>query len=270
MSGLDRALLDLSSSSDRELLVKAAVTVATSGNSGALDQLQASLGRKEFLARLDDLSDPQQSMYHLRQVMLALESNPTPATERLCLALAADADFKAEPGRLSFLLAALSAGRPMSAEVSALFRRMNREGFFAWNAPLLVRNASPRALAVFEEMIFDKSVKVDERVDAVHRAVVPVRNSLEVLKSIERMLGRSPESAMEIALIESVFDYQQQRWFGRIANPPSPPPWDTSSVEVLAFVSEFGRRVENRTAVPDTLRQAVRVTLESIGKAPRR
>jgi hypothetical protein len=247
--------------SDPDLLEHSAIALASSKDATALARLQVMLASREFLARLDNLADPQQQTYRLRHVMQALEANPVPAVEELCVALADTEEFTAVSIRVNYLLAALAAVRPTSAKAAAVFRRTNHEGFFSINAPLLVANGSPLALEVFEAMIADRLVPAEERIAALRRSLVPHRTDLAVLSSAKRLVDSKLERDVTIAIVESVFDYQPQQWFGRQGMPPTPPAWDAASPDALRYVIEFGRGIERRRDLPASLRRVVRSTL---------
>ena len=72
-------------------------------------------------------------------------------------------------------LRARAAARPMTEETVAVFRRANAEGNFSVSAILLADNGSPRALALLESMLADRSVPAARRVDGMHLAVYPHR-----------------------------------------------------------------------------------------------
>lgn len=168
----------------------------------------------EFLAHLDDLSDPQLKISGMRQVLKAMEDSPSEVTSRICETLAWDADFLSDPDRKMFLLPALAAVRPMSGPAEAVFRSANGEGYFNFNGPLLVANGSPRALALFEDMVADASVRPADRVDMLHHAVLANRTEGPVVDACLRLLARGLEPEVETGVAETLYDYREKRWFG--------------------------------------------------------
>src|SRR2546423_12777830 len=113
----------LKTSTDREALERAASTLARSGDEGDLALLGQLLRSREFLARLDDLSNLQTR--HLSRVMAALAERPTPQILELCLTLAEDPVFVAEGDRKSFVLELLAKVKPMNEPTAAVFQRSN-------------------------------------------------------------------------------------------------------------------------------------------------
>ena len=253
----------LDTSQDRESIAAAAISLAGSGDDEAIAGLGKHLQQNEFLARLDDITNPQTSIYNLHYVFGALERNPSPATGQLCVDLMNEPDFVAEPARLNYLLPALAAVSPTSEAAASVFRRTNVEGFYHVNAPRLVHNGSPLALAVFEEMIESSNEEPMSRVDAIHRSVLPRRTDLAVLQTCGRLLDKGLEPEVEVGLVESLFDYQERKWFGN-ARPLRPPSWDSTSTETLRFALDLASRVQGRKDLPPELEQAINNTLLAI------
>jgi len=254
----------LQTSRDRGALEEAAVALAASYDSAALGALGEFLRKSEGLARLDSLSDPSWKTSHLARVLRALEEHPSPGTAELCLELVNDPVFLADDDRKIYLLPALAAVRPMSQEAVAVFRRTNGEGYYNLNVRLLVKNGSPRALALFEEMIRDDGVPVARRVDALHAAVLPYRTQLPVLQTLDRILAADLPAAVRVGAVETVFDHRSREWFGPAKNPPEPPPWDTASQETLRFVLVMGEKATARGQLPPPLLTALSETMAQI------
>lgn len=260
---IDRHLEVLEASREPEQLVAAADALAASANLAALLVLGRFLVSEEFLSRLDVLDDPQRKLTNLRHVLGTLEANPTEATGRLCELLAAHPGFLADPDRMLFLLPALAAVRPMTAGGEAVFRAANADGFFNGNGRLLVANGSPRALALFEEMIADASAPADDRVDMIHWAVLAHRLEAPVLAACVRLLGRGLEAQVQAGLVETLFDYREREWFSVARFAPTPPPWPAAETSVLQSYLQLGHELvqggrlspENTAAVERTLQE---------------
>jgi hypothetical protein len=233
----------LQTSSDRNALVDAAKQLADAGDPQSLAFLEGMLVRKEFLARLDELHNPSAKTYHFRQVFLAIENRPSAQTAELCLHLLANADFLVEPDRKTFVIAALFAVRPMSKEAAHVIKQSNTEGYFSANLPLLTKNGSPRALALFEEMILDKSQDTESLVGDIHSAVLPQRTNPDLLVVIDRLLAVSSlDNKIVVGLVESIFDHQSRRWFGPTRFPPLPPEWETAPDHALKLILALSAR----------------------------
>ncbi len=254
----------LEHSQDRAALERAAVSLASSEDPEAVVKLGEFLRRAEFLARLDNLGSPADKTRSLQKVLSTLADHPSRATEHLCLLLANDPVFLADDDRKIYLLPALAAVRPMSQEAVAVFRRTNSEGYYNLNVRLLIKNGSPRALALFEEMIRDDGVPVVRRVDALHAAVLPYRTELPVLQTLDRILAADLPAAVRVGAVETVFDHRSREWFGPAKNPPEPPPWESASRETLRFVLAMGEKVTARGQLPPPLLAALSETMARI------
>lgn len=250
----------LEDSTNPEELTAAAVELALSDDPEALETLGSFLGREDFLARLDDLDNLAEKTRHLSMVLTPLIQKPSPETASLCLSLLGSPAFLADPDRKSFLLEALAAVTPMNAQTVKVFRNANDEGYFGFNALLLTTNASPLALDLFADMMTDESVPAEDRVECLHRAIVPNRARLPILEMVNGLLEEDLEDAVAEAAIESVFDYQPQWVKG---HPPPPPAWRTASSEVLRYLVELGNKAKRRPNLSGSLSEAIDATLET-------
>ncbi len=234
-----------------------ASALASSGNPAALIVLWRFLPEGEFLARLDDLDNPQLKISGMGQVLKAMKENPSEVTGRICESLAWDADFLSDPDRKMFLLPALAAVRPMSGPAEAIFRGANGEGYFNFNGPLLVANGSPRALALFEEMVADASVRPADRVDMLHQAVVAHRTEGPVAAVCLRLLARGLEPEVEAGVAETLYDYQEKKWFGPARGAPVPPPWNLAETAVLQSILDAAKGLRGPGRLSDGLQDAI-------------
>ncbi len=252
----------LETSDDRDELGAAALELARSDHPEALRRLGELLRKPDFLAKLDDLDAPTEKTLRLRGVMAALAERPSPEVAALCLRLAHEPRFLEDDDRKVFLLEALAAVRPMSAETAEWLRKTNAEGWFAFNAPLLAENASPPALELFESMMVDRDVPAERRIDCLHEALVVRRTRLPILQTAQRILARELEPEISVGLIESLFDFQGRRWFG--LHHPQPPAWRSASSDVLRLALEIAQRVHGRAGISQSLRAAIESTASTL------
>ena len=254
----------LAESRDREALAASARALAASGQPEALEVLGRFLQEEVFLARLDPLEEPQQKLTNLRHVLAALQAHPNRSTGRLCETLAGSPGFMAEPDRKIFLLPALAEVRPMSEAAEAIFRRANAEGYWSSNGPLLMSNGSPRALSIFAEMVADAGVPEADRVDMIHWAVPAHRLHPGVAEMARGVLDRGLPPEVERALVETLFDYQGDEWFGVARNPPVPPPWAAGATGVRQHYLKLGEHLVKTRKPPPPLAKAIEATLHEI------
>ncbi len=261
-AGVKQDLKTLRTSHVRKKVAEAAVRIAGSGDPVALRQLGDLLTTQQFLARLDDQTNPQLAMINVYWVFRALEAKPSDKTEALCLQVAASADFAGDGTRTGFALQALAAVRPMSAEAEALFRKANAEGSFNSNLILLAANSSERAVALLESMFADRSHRVDDRASTTHESIVPNRTNVSIVHMVDRLWDQPVEREVQLALAESIFEYNPE-WYGKRRNPPVAPDWSTAPREAREAAAALGRKLSKRSDLPASLRAAIEAVTKS-------
>ncbi len=244
----------LRSSTDGNALERVAISLVRSGTPANLELLSRYLGDPAFLSRLDPPRG--QETLHLGNVMDALGDHPTQQVADLCLTLAEDPAYVTVDERRIFLLQILAKVKPMSQRATDVFQAGNERGYFAFNAPLLTENASPRALGLFEIMMLDKDTPLESRVECLHVSVLPHRTELPILQTADRILARASERGLVTATVESLFDFRQT-WFGVESGISGPPAWQTASPESLRFAAAVAARVLQRRDLPPLLRNKV-------------
>ncbi len=254
----------LKSSSDRQALEQAAISLAGSNDPSDLNLLGQFLRDAKFLARLDDPTNS--AMPHFTKLMETLAEHPDSRTADLCLILADDPLYQ-DDARLSPLLDVLAAVKPMSARIAALFQRTNQEGYFGYNARLLAANGSPVASKLFESMMLDKGVPVENRVECLHISVVPTSDGgAEILRVCGSDFSRTSERAIADGVMESVFDFRQG---GTVLNPEfsAPPPWTSASPDSLRAALQLAEKAEARPGLSPSLHKKVASARETIAQA---
>jgi uncharacterized membrane protein YfbV (UPF0208 family) len=246
---------------DPARLQAAAVAIAVSGKPADLADLARQLSDPAFLRRLDP--EPG-SLTRFAEVFQALSAHPSPATAALCLQVAQSSGFDALPSRWNFLLAALAAVRPMTADAARLFQKTGRSGFLEVNISLLAGNATPEALKVMESLFMDETQAVEQRINAAHWGILPNRLRPGVADSCGQILsGQSVSPRVKLAVVESLFDNRPAEWFGKRSPYPAPPAWTQATPEVrtaYAKVADIARRVPHlpahvSKAIDDAMRQ---------------
>jgi hypothetical protein len=256
----------LTASTDRDDLESTATALAKSGKPEAIALLGKHLKDPAFLARLDDLAQPQLKTRRLQRVFAALAANPSPAVASLCLELRESKSFMADDDRRPFLLTASAAVRPMEEATVRLFVESNEAGYFSFNAPLLVANGSPPALGLFKSMILNEDVPAERRVDALHASLPMHRTSPATLDLAGKLLESDPEAALSHAVLESLFDFRGREWFGPHFS--EPPEWKTAPPAAADKARGLARAALKRPDLPGPLRTAIEATLAVLPAAP--
>ncbi len=227
---LTRVMLD---SQDPEILKLAARSMARHPDAEGRVILRALLANRQLLGRLDQVTSPGDATRRLSRVFEALRERPDASVRDLCLALARDPHFVSIDDRNIFLLVTLAEVRPMDAATVEYFERINPTGYAAINAPLLVHNGSPRALALFERMIADTEIEPEDHVDSLRCGVLPNRTRLPIVEMCARLLGAGLPQDVGVGVVESLYDHRSKQWFGPSMDPPTPPPWRDGPSDVL-------------------------------------
>ncbi|MBZ5618959.1 MAG: hypothetical protein LAQ69_09580 [Acidobacteriia bacterium] len=253
----------LNESRDTDQLVASALALAASEDPPALLALGRVLRHGEFLNRLDDTANPSSEIRNVARVFGALADHPTPATGRLCELIYVEPEFSEIPSRINLLLAALAAVHPVTPRGADIFRETSQDEYAEVNAPLLLKNESPLALQVFDELISGDWVEDYVKVDMLHRSVLPRRTRLPVLEVCALLLERGLPPEVRDAIIETVFDYDSRLWFGPAMYPPEPPAWHTATTEALEFLVGLATRLQSGN-LSGALQEPVQATREEV------
>jgi hypothetical protein len=85
-----------------------------------------------------------------------------------------------------------------------------------------------------------------------------------MLASVERLLAAGLEPDVLAALVESVFDYQDKKWFGPARDAPRPVRWDGASDQALNHVLRIATKVRAGMGIPPALLATVDRTARQI------
>lgn len=249
---------------DPHVLLLAASSLARHPDPDARGLLLSFLRHREFLGRLDDVTSPGDATRRLSRLFEVLRERADGSVRDLCLALAREPAFVSIDDRHLLLLRTLAEVRPMDDATVEYFARMNRVDYTPINAPLLLHNRSPNALALFERMIADPEVDATDRVDMLHTSVLPVRTDAGVVEMCARLLDANLPPDVVAGVVESLYDHRSREWFGPAINPPSPPDWDSAESAVLARLVELAPRAATAPGVSETLAAHVDATARQL------
>jgi hypothetical protein len=249
---------------DAHVLLLAASSLARHPDPDARALLLSFLRHREFLGRLDDVTSPGDATRRLSRLFEVLRERPDDSVRDLCLALAREPAFVSLDDRNLMLLRTLAEVRPMDAATVDYFARMNRVDYGPINGPLLLHNASPNALSLFERMIADPEVDPADRVDTLHTGVLPVRSDPAIVDMCARLLEAGLPDAVNAGIVESLYDHRSREWFGPAIGPPSPPDWDSASSDVLARLVDLAPRARDAPGVSDELAARVDATARQL------
>lgn len=251
---VERRIAVLGASTDTGELIAAGVSLAQTGERTATLALARALRSEAFLLHLDPPTEGDAaSVQNVGLIFAALRENPSEWSGRLCELMYGEAGFRAVLSRVNLLLGALAAVEPVTESGAGVFRAAIGEGFAEVLAPLLLRNASPLALTVFEEMLRGGAVSDEVKIDILHRSVLPRRGDRRVLECVARLVRNGLSDAVRVAAVETVFDYQSRLWFGPAMHPPLPPAWEDSETRALEFLIAFAKATSTLPLAADVL-----------------
>lgn len=251
---VERRIAVLGASNDVGVLTAASVELARTGERTATLALARALRNEVFLRQLDPAPEGGSTpVQNIGLVFGALRENPSEWSGRLCELIYGEPGFRAQMARVNLLLGALAAVEPVSESGAGVFRTAIGEGFAEVVAPLLLRNGSPLALTVFEEMLRGTAVNDEVKIDILHRAVLPRRSDRSILECVARLVRTGLSDAVREAAVETVFDYQSRRWFGPAMHPPLPPAWEEAETRALEFLVAFSRATSTLPLAPGLL-----------------
>ena len=215
------------------------------------EELRNLLGDGTFLARLDDPATGRTR--RLRIILAEMAADADEKTAALGHALAANPAFLSDPDRMALLLELLAAVKPMSRQTVELFRSTNEQGYFGGNALLLAANGSLPARELFQSMMLADSHRVENRIEYLHRALMPRRTEPGMLATAKAILTHTKDERLANGVVESIFDYQRN-WFRPSSALPPPPAWSTASREALEAALEVAAMASRRFHIRPELR----------------
>ena len=98
----------------------------------------------------------------------------------------------------------------------------------------------------------------------IHWAVPAHRLAAGVFETVAQLLDRGLEPDVDKALLETLFDYQGDDWFGVARFAPVPPPWSAAETDVLGHYLELGYHLLQTHTFDALLGEAVERTLNEI------
>ncbi len=222
LASADAAMSKLAAS-DGAVVARAAVTLAASDHADQLATLGRALRKPAVLARI--MKTDQALRCVMPAVLGALAANPSPAARKELISLVGSPAWAEQPGSngsdlQNALLRATGRFRPVAPEITAMWERMAapHEGWVNVTTMVLAENATPEAAALFERLLRDPEQDLQERIDWLHSSLVAHRDRVELLAMVARLLDGKLPAELVTALIEGVFDYQQQ-WYGTCPGP---------------------------------------------------
>ena len=232
-----------SASADPGDLYSHTCQLARSTNGNDIAALYRRLSDASFLEQLDSTDAYDGPAVHLRVagVMQTLAENSTIQAEALLLYLTQSSVYLAERARVELLIQALVKIRPAPAEAVAFWEKhfQPEDGYTPITVWALLNNGSEPAIALFERKMLDVNFPETEREYWLKAEVLQHRNDLSLLQACNRLLESSLEEQYRLLLIDVIFDYQPDDWYGARYR-YKPPPREHASKEAIDELRALG------------------------------
>jgi hypothetical protein len=109
----------------------------------------------------------------------------------------------------------------------------------------------------------DPGFSEEDKIYWMHFRLLPRRNQVEILRSCQRLLQGQLAVSLRPALVETLFDYKVDEWFGA-RNHEAPPPRSKASPEALQILRSIGAQALEKISLSKEQRTVVEQTLKEI------
>lgn len=257
-----------------KVLYTEACQLAHSRQEGDLQVLKARLTDKAFLAKLDSSKDYEgQPPRRLRVagVLQILSENPSPGASKVLLALTTSSAFLEHRARVDLLIEALVQIRPAPQQAVAFWDRhfQPEDGYSGVTVWALLDNGSAPAIALFEKKLLDTRFPETERRYWLTACVLQHRNDLPLLEGCDRLLASRLEEPYRLLLVDVLFNYKPDEWYGA-RHWYKPPPRAKASIEALRQIDILGRKVLQNQPLSSLQRRQVQLVLREVEELVRK
>ncbi len=233
-------------STEQDKLLDSALSLARSKDAPDHGALVRMLEDDSFLSRLDTPTEVRNLRFRTRieRVIQTLAANPVPSAHAALVSLSSSAIFKKEDRRTDALIRASSVVRPPPAALLQFWEAHSQpgDGFTNLTIVALIENGTPEAISIFEHKLTDPTHDDEEKIAWLHGDVLSHRNDEPLLLGCERLLTGALSRPLKLALIDSLFDYRPDEWYGEV-KVFSPPDRAKASAAALATVKRIAMYV---------------------------
>ncbi len=219
--------------------------LARSEQESDLQILQARLTDTAFLAKLDSAEsyEGQPTRLRVAGILQILAENPFLPAPKVLLALTMSPTFLEHRARVDLLIQALVQIKPAPQQAVLFWDKhfQPEDGYSGVTVWALLDNGSAPAIALFEKKLLDIQFPETERRYWLTACVLQHRNDLPLLQACERLLNSRLEEPYRLLLVDVLFDYQPDEWYGA-RHWYKPPPRAKASKETLEQIRIVGRK----------------------------
>ncbi len=252
---------------DQKVLYSQACQLARSIQESDLQILQARLTDKAFLTKLDSAKDYEGQPTRLRVagVLQILAENQSPAAPKLLLSLTTSSVFLGHRARVDLVIQALVQIKPAPQQAVVFWDKhfQPEDGYSGVTVWALLDNGSAPAIALFEKKMLDVRFPETERRYWLTACVLQHRNDLPLLQACERLLASRLEEPYRLLLVDVLFDYKPDEWYGA-GHWYRPPLRGKATIEALKQLDTLGRKVLQNKPLSRLQRQQVQLVLREV------
>lgn len=262
----------LQSSQDRTEIYRVAAQMAAGDDAEAHRILAGYLTRQMFLSRLDSEAEYEQApgSLRIRKLIAILAQNRSPSAAAVLLHLTKATAFTSDIERTEILIENLAELRPASTAAVEFWDVHCRPEDVFHNVTIaaVLKNGSPAALALLERKLVDPAFGDKDKLWWMRSKMLAHRNDLSLLRSCRRIMeqGLLPEQ-LKAGLLEVLFDYRPDDWFGARDHQP-PPARRPAAPEARAELAAIGQFALSRMKLDERLQESVRGVLAELQANP--
>jgi hypothetical protein len=214
------------STPEQDKLLDTGLPLARSQDAADHAALLKMLTDASFLDRLDTPAEVLNLRYRIRieRIIQVLAANPSPSARAALVSLSTSAAFKKEDRRTDALIRASAVVRPPPAPLVQFWDAHSQpsDGFTNLTIVALIDNGTPDAIALFERKLADPGHDEEDKANWLHCDVLTHRNDEPLLLGCERLVAGPLAPEIKSALVDSLFDYRPDEWYGevRVFTPP--------------------------------------------------
>jgi len=252
---------------DSKVLYSQACQLARSMQDSDFKTLQVWLTDSTFLTKLDSAQAYEGQAIRLRVagILQVLSENPSPSAQKVLLLLTTSIAFLEHRSRVDLLIQALVQIRPAPQQAVVFWDNhfQPEDGYSGVTVWALLDNGSAPAIALFEKKMLDVRFPETERQYWLTACVLQHRNDLLLLQACERLLASRLEEPYRLLLVDVLFDYKPDDWYGA-GHWYKPPPRAKAAKEALEQLRVVGRKALESQPLSRIQQEKVRLVMREL------
>jgi len=253
---------------DRKERFRMAIELARGADPEKHRQLLSLLQSADFLEKLDSEDDYARAS-HLRvwRILDELGKNQAESALQALVPLTQSEIFLKEEARTERLITVCAVLHPPPPEVLKFWddHCQPEDGFTPLTIDALGENGTEPALQLLEKKMADPAHSEGYKLGWLRNTVLVHRNDLPLLKCCRRMLSGGLPESLSKALVDVLFYYRLEEWFGTTPG-PEPPDFAKANTEAKALLCDIARFALDSLKLTDDQRAGIEKTLKQIGK----